>query len=265
MRLALHHDDPAVLAKRKVIARSWAGIVIGWAIIRTLIVWAAVGDYGLNPWIYLAIDLASACVDAITTPRMVLSFIDDQFKNAAKWALISLVAFILPDLYIFLGTRELPRRIVVDRLRDHLDHLVGGHHQRGAQGARRACGQGRGARRRCRGAGRPRKGNRPRHICLNCGHEGRHPLHQPHRQHPQGGRTDRCESAAGGVGRHDGVPVERTRDGWHPGGRRRHRRHVGARPVRGRSGAVEPGRHRQPARHARQAVGVVLHVRPEPR
>ena len=30
MRLALHHDDPAVLAKRKVIARSWAGIVIGW-------------------------------------------------------------------------------------------------------------------------------------------------------------------------------------------------------------------------------------------
>ena len=44
MRLALHHDDPAVLAKRKVIARSWAGIVIGWALIRTLIVWAAVGD-----------------------------------------------------------------------------------------------------------------------------------------------------------------------------------------------------------------------------
>ncbi len=113
MRLALHHDDPAVLAKRKVIARSWAGIVIGWAIIRTLIVWAAVGDYGLNPWIYLAIDLASACVDAVTTPRMVLSFIDDQYKSAAKWAIISLVAFIVPDLYIFLGTRELPRRIII--------------------------------------------------------------------------------------------------------------------------------------------------------
>jgi hypothetical protein len=113
MRLALHHDDPAVLAKRKVIARSWAGIVIGWALIRTLIVWAAVGDYGLNPWIYLGIDIASACVDAITTPRMVLSFIDDQYKNAAKWAIISLVAFIIPDLYIFLGTRELPRRIII--------------------------------------------------------------------------------------------------------------------------------------------------------
>jgi hypothetical protein len=113
MPLALHHHDPATLARRKVLVRTWAGLVIGWAVIRTLIVWAAVGDYGLNPWIYLAIDLASACVDAITTPRMVLAFVDDQFKSAAKWALISLVAFIVPDLYIFIGTRQLPTRIIV--------------------------------------------------------------------------------------------------------------------------------------------------------
>jgi hypothetical protein len=113
MRLALHHDDPAVLAKRKVIVRTWAGIVILWAVIRTVVVWAAVGDYGLNPWIYLGIDLVSACIDAITTPRMVLAFIDDQYLAAVKWAFISLVAFIIPDLYIFLGTRELPTRIIV--------------------------------------------------------------------------------------------------------------------------------------------------------
>jgi hypothetical protein len=113
MPLALHHHDPATLARRKVLARSWAGIVIAWALVRTLIVWAAVGDYGLNPWIYLSIDLACACIDAVTTPRMVLAFIDDQYRAATKWAIISLVAFIIPDLYIFIGTRELPRRIVV--------------------------------------------------------------------------------------------------------------------------------------------------------
>ncbi len=113
MQLALHHHDPAVLARRKALARSWAGLVIGWAVIRTLIVWAAVGDYGLNPWIYLSIDLMSACVDAFTTPRMVLSFVDDQYRAASKWAFISLVAFMIPDLYIFWGTRQLPTRIVV--------------------------------------------------------------------------------------------------------------------------------------------------------
>lgn len=95
------------------LSRTWAGVVVGWSLIRTLIVWAAVGDYGLNPWIYLVIDLASACVDAITTPRMVLSFIDDHFKVATKWAVVSLGAFMVPDLYIFLGTRTLPKKIIV--------------------------------------------------------------------------------------------------------------------------------------------------------
>ena len=95
------------------LSRTWAVVVVGWSFIRTLIVWAAVGDYGLNPWIYLGIDLFSACVDAITTPRMVLNFIDNKYKAALKWAAISLGVFILPDLYIFLGTRELPTNVII--------------------------------------------------------------------------------------------------------------------------------------------------------
>ena len=91
----------------------WALVVIVWSLLRTLIVWAAVGDYGLNPWIYLAIDLVSASTDAITTPRMVLSFVDANYRRAAEWAVISLVAFLVPDIYIFLGTRQLPRSLVL--------------------------------------------------------------------------------------------------------------------------------------------------------
>ena len=113
MPLKLHHHDAETLQRRKRLSRTWAGIVVVWSIIRTVIVWAAVGDYGLNPWIYLALDLGAAVVDAFSTPRMVLSFIDDHFKQAIKWAFISLVAFIVPDLYIFLGTRTLPTRIIV--------------------------------------------------------------------------------------------------------------------------------------------------------
>ncbi|MEQ1704099.1 MAG: hypothetical protein ABMA25_28665, partial [Ilumatobacteraceae bacterium] len=109
----LQPHDAETLQRRKRLSRTWAGLVVVWSLIRTVIVWAAVGDYGLNPWIYLSLDLSSAIVDAFTTPRMVLSFIDDHFKQAIKWAFISLVAFIVPDLYIFLGTRTLPTRIIV--------------------------------------------------------------------------------------------------------------------------------------------------------
>jgi hypothetical protein len=100
------------LRKRQLLSRLWAGAVIVWSVVRTLIVWAALGDYGLNPWIYLCIDLASAAIDAFTTPRMVLRFIDDHYKSAINWGLFSLVAFIVPDIYIFVGTRTLPKKVI---------------------------------------------------------------------------------------------------------------------------------------------------------
>jgi len=101
------------LHKRRVLCRVWASVVIVWAVMRTIIIWAALGDYGFNPWIYLSIDLVCATIDAITTPRMVLYFIDDHYRLAMKWALVSLAAFVVPDIYIFVGTRTLPTRVIV--------------------------------------------------------------------------------------------------------------------------------------------------------
>ncbi len=100
------------LHKRLMLTRAWAGLVIVWSVLRTIIIWAALGDYGFNPWIYLSIDLVCATVDAITTPRMVLYFIDSHYKLAVKWFVVSLVAFIIPDVYIFVGTRSLPGRVI---------------------------------------------------------------------------------------------------------------------------------------------------------
>ena len=44
---------------------------------------------------------------------MVLAFIDDHYRQAVKWALISLTVFIIPDIYIFVGTRHLPKHIII--------------------------------------------------------------------------------------------------------------------------------------------------------
>ena len=112
MRIRPQHSKETMRRRRR-LSNTWAGVVLGWAFIRTLLVWAAVGDYGLNPWIYLVIDVSSAVVDALTTPRMVLNFIDERYRAAAGWGLIALVVFIIPDLYIFLGTRTLPTKLII--------------------------------------------------------------------------------------------------------------------------------------------------------
>ena len=110
---AMIQHSAETLRKRQVLSRVWASIVILWAVVRTIVIWAALGDYGFNPWIYLSIDLVCATTDAITTPRMVLYFIDDNYRLAIRWGAISLAAFVIPDIYIFVGTRTLPTRIIV--------------------------------------------------------------------------------------------------------------------------------------------------------
>jgi hypothetical protein len=101
------------LRKRQMLTRAWAIFVIAWSVVRTIIIWAALGDYGFNPWIYLGIDLVCSTLDAITTPKMVLRFIDDRYRSAIKWGVVSLVAYVIPDIYIFEGTRTLPKKVIV--------------------------------------------------------------------------------------------------------------------------------------------------------
>jgi hypothetical protein len=110
---AMIQHSAETIRKRQMLCRLWAGVVILWSVIRTFVIWAALGDYGFNPWIYLSIDLVCATTDAITTPRMVLYFIDDNYRLAIRWGVISLVAFVIPDIYIFVGTRTLPTKVIV--------------------------------------------------------------------------------------------------------------------------------------------------------
>src|ERR1043165_2861827 len=89
---------PEQLRRRRRLSATWAIVVVSWSLIRAVVVWAALSDYGVNPWAYLVIDLASAGIDAITTPRFVLALIDSKYHEAAKWGAFTLFAFVIPDV-----------------------------------------------------------------------------------------------------------------------------------------------------------------------
>jgi len=101
------------LRKRLLFSRLWRVVVILWSVVRTIIIWAALRGYGFNPWIYLCIDLVCSSVDSVTTPRLVMRFVDDRYRSAVKWGSVSLVAYVVPDIYIFAGTRTLPKKVIV--------------------------------------------------------------------------------------------------------------------------------------------------------
>ena len=108
-------------------------------------------------------------------------FIDDHYKTAAKWARSRSLAFLVPDVYIFVGTRELPTRIVVMVCVIIALTLTVRRHRSVAEDpgrSRREAGGGAGAARRRGGTcgRRAGTGDRARPVCLNWGHEGSHPV-----------------------------------------------------------------------------------------
>ncbi len=98
-------------ARRKTLSRVWFGAVIAYSLIRAFVVWRALGDYGVNVWIYLAIDLVCAAIDGVNTARLVISLADERYHDARREGLIALATFIIPDLYIVYAGNKMPKSV----------------------------------------------------------------------------------------------------------------------------------------------------------
>lgn len=96
------------VARRRLYTRLWAGATIAWTIVRTAVVWATLGDYGVDPWHYLLVDLASAAILAVAMPQLVTSLIDRQRRSASSWGAATFVGYVIPDVYIFSVSDHLP-------------------------------------------------------------------------------------------------------------------------------------------------------------
>ncbi len=67
------------------------------------------GSTVTNPRGY-EVDLASAVADGYATPKAVLALVDHQINTAFKWLGVFLVAFVVPDIYVFAAGDHVPLR-----------------------------------------------------------------------------------------------------------------------------------------------------------
>lgn len=97
-----------MLRRRRVLARVWVLATVGWSFVRTLFAWVLLGEYGLDPLVYLCVDLGSSLVLGRSTPIMVVSFVDREWRRARRWAAVTAVAYVVPDIFLFTSTRRVP-------------------------------------------------------------------------------------------------------------------------------------------------------------
>jgi hypothetical protein len=106
-------DNVDKAERRKRVEHLWVAITLAWGFCRVLVVWGALGRYGVNPWVYAGIEIVTSGPYGVATARVVTSLLDRKKQAASRWAALGLAMFLAPDLYIVAAGRGMPTYVYV--------------------------------------------------------------------------------------------------------------------------------------------------------
>ena len=93
--------------------RIWASTIILYTFVATFIVWKALHKYGVNPYLFFVIDLITSWFYGLASARLVVAIIQKRWSETQKWGWTSALNFMLPQLYILVVARHVPRDVYI--------------------------------------------------------------------------------------------------------------------------------------------------------
>jgi hypothetical protein len=94
-------------ARRKGV-KIWFALVLGWSIIRSVVIARVFHKYGLDSRLYFVIDFLSSLVYAQASAQSLLEYVDRRKAQAIWWGLLTIPAFYAPDIYIVFSSKKVP-------------------------------------------------------------------------------------------------------------------------------------------------------------
>ena len=91
--------------------RLWASTIVLYTFAATFVVWKALHKYGVNPYLFFVIDLITSWFYGIASARMVVAIIHKRWSQTQKWGWLAAINFILPQIYILVSARRVPRDV----------------------------------------------------------------------------------------------------------------------------------------------------------
>lgn len=89
--------------------RAWIVGVFAFSVARALVAWPTLSQYGVNPWVFLTIDVVTAFPYALGQVKVVNGFRYRQYGVVQLWALVVAATFLAPYFYIvFAGQERIP-------------------------------------------------------------------------------------------------------------------------------------------------------------
>jgi len=111
--MSVNDVNPDTIRREHLWERLWAGLVVLYSIGRALVVWRVLAKYGVNPVIYLVIDVITSWPYGIATARIVLNVLRRRWSRVRNWTFVAVPTFIAPDLYLLIAAHRAPRAVYV--------------------------------------------------------------------------------------------------------------------------------------------------------
>ena len=93
------------------VERIWILLVVVWGCVKAVVIKDVFGKYGINTWVYLAIDLTIAVPYALSTARFVIFGLEQKWQKAWPYGIAAIIFHFIPDIYILAGTHSVPKGI----------------------------------------------------------------------------------------------------------------------------------------------------------
>jgi len=98
---------PAAASRRQVLELSWVVGVVAFVLVRFVIAYSTLAQYGQWTVIVFGIlDVATAVPYALGTARLVTGLVDHRVAYASRWAMIACASFVAPYVWLAWAGRE---------------------------------------------------------------------------------------------------------------------------------------------------------------
>ena len=95
-------------SRREQIERGWMLVSIAYGGLRAALVWKFLHKYGVNPYVFGAIEFISAAIYGKSSAQVVGAVIDGAWVRLRPWLPVAVLSYFAPDAYVFLSAGHLP-------------------------------------------------------------------------------------------------------------------------------------------------------------
>ena len=94
--------------RRATFERGWILISVAYGGLRAALVWKFLRKYGVNPYVFGAVEFTSAAIYGKSSAQVVGAVIDGTWVRLRSWLPVALLAYFAPDSYVLLSAGRLP-------------------------------------------------------------------------------------------------------------------------------------------------------------